>query len=103
MLPQKPTRSEWIRITFGLVMAVIGVVGTNLLRIYGYPNPGLLVVSILIWITSWISLTVIFWSQFVKLGKSPWLAIFTLVSPIISTGILLFWVRQLHNQNSHDA
>ncbi len=106
MGPMKPTTlpsSDWIQIGAGLGSAVVGVVGTNVLRILSYPSTPLLVVFILVWVWSWIYLTATYWRVYGKLAKPPYLSITTLISPIISTALLLFWLWQARTQASGNA
>ncbi len=103
MTSQQLTKSEWIQLWSGLTAALIGVVGANVLRILGYPNTWLLVLFIITWVASWVFLTVHYWRLYSKLEKPRWVAILTLVSPIITTAIFFFWIWHNTGPRAADA
>lgn len=92
----KYKNSDVYRILIFLCLAAVGIVGSNLLRIFGYPSTPLLVTFIICWAVSFVVLTVMFWSLFRKAGISPWLSILTMVSPIISILIYVFLGKYPH-------
>lgn len=96
----KYKNSSIYRILIFLCLAAIGIVGSNLLRIFDYPNTSLLVVFIVCWAVSFVVLTVMFWALFCKTKINPWLSILTMVSPIISILIYVFFGKHPHQAES---
>ena len=75
-----------------LIFSAIGIIGSNLVRMtYGYNNVFLLVAFVVVWAISFIVLTVLFWRLFSKSGILPALSILTMVSPIISILVYVFF------------
>lgn len=79
------------KILIFLCLAAVGIIGSNLVRIFAYPSTPLLVLFIVCWAVSFIVLTVMFWGLFEKTSISPWLSILTMVSPIISILVYVFF------------
>lgn len=76
-----------------LALAAVGIVGSNLMRVFQYSNTPLFVAFILIWILSFVTLTALFFVIYKKYKINPWLSILTLLTPLISIVIYVVMAK----------